>query len=65
MSLSLQLSEYIQACFTGTWIEDHELADAIHEIATLCHAEQWRLATWDIESGLSIPGQDSPAEIGG
>ena len=65
MPLGIQLSEYIQACFTGIWIESHEHADAIHEIATLCHAEQWQVATWDIESGLSIPGHDANADMNG
>ncbi len=65
MGLSQQLGEYVRACFTGLWIESHEHADAITEIASLCRDEDWRLATWDIESGLAIPGQATPAEAGG
>ena len=57
MTLSQRLSEYIRACFAGLWIESHEHADALVEIARLCRDEQWQLATWDIDSGLSIPGQ--------
>jgi len=44
MTLSERLSEYVQACFTGIWIESHEHEDAIQEsssrqasrIAPLC-----------------------------
>lgn len=56
MNLSQRLTEYISACFTGLWIESHEHEDALQEIAQLCKQEDWRLATWDIERGLSIGG---------
>ena len=57
MKLTNRLSEYVRACFTGIWIESHEHQDALTEIAQLCHDQQWQLATWDIESGLNVPGQ--------
>lgn len=57
MKLSTRLTEYVRACFTGIWIESHEHQDALSEIAQLCRDQQWQLATWDIESGLSTPGQ--------
>jgi len=56
MSLSQQLAEYVRACFTGLWIESHEHPEALLEISSLCRDEGWRLATWDIDSGLSVPG---------
>ncbi len=56
MSLSTTLAEYIRACFTGIWIESHEHHDALTEIARLCHAENWRLMTWDIEQGVASVG---------
>ena len=52
MTLSDRFSELVRACFMGIWIESHEHQDAITEIATLCRAEEWRMATWDIEQGL-------------
>ena len=62
MQLANRLSEYVRACFTGIWIESSEHEDALTEIATLCRDQQWQLATWDIETGLNIPGQtDSDA----
>ena len=59
MKLTNRLSEYVRACFTGIWIESHEHQDALTEIAQLCRDEQWSLATWDIESGLSVSGQSA------
>ena len=56
--LTERLSEMVRACFTGIWIESHEHQDALTEIAGLCRTENWQLATWDIERGLSIPGQN-------
>ena len=64
MLLSERLSEYVRACFTGLWIESHEHQDALSEIAGLCCDEKWRLAVWDVASGLLLGGPDgdvSPA----
>jgi len=57
MPLATQLAELVRACFTGIWIESHEHQDAMMEIAQLCRDEEWRLAVWDIERGLHLPGQ--------
>jgi len=57
LKLTTRLTEYVRACFTGIWIESHEHQDALTEIAQLCREQQWQLATWDIESGLKVPGQ--------
>ena len=54
--LSETLREYIAACFTGLWVQSHEHDDALLEIADLCRQENWKLATWDIDQGLNIPG---------
>lgn len=56
MSLAERFTEYVRACFTGLWIESHEHQDALAEIAAVCQTEQWRLATWDIDAGLSVGG---------
>jgi hypothetical protein len=53
------LMEYISACFTGLWIQSREHDDAMREITLLCHEQNWRLAIWDIENGLQIPGHDA------
>ncbi len=67
MSLSKHLAEYISACFTGIWIQSAEHDDALVEIAQMCHEQNWRLAIFDVERGLQIPGQANgqPADAGG
>ena len=62
MTLTHRLTEYISACFTGLWIHSHEHDDALAEIAQLCRDQNWKLAVWDIASGLQIPGQNTPAD---
>ncbi|MEX0867431.1 MAG: AAA family ATPase, partial [Pirellulales bacterium] len=57
MTLSERLAEHVRACFTGLWINSCEHEDALLEIARLCHDQQWRLATWDIDQGLRVAGQ--------
>jgi hypothetical protein len=66
MTLAHRLTEYISACFTGLWIMSHEHDDALAEIARLCREQNWRLATWNIEQGLQVPGRDGtqPADAG-
>ncbi|MEW4489455.1 AAA family ATPase [Thalassoglobus sp. JC818] len=61
MSLTERLGEYVRACFSGIWIETHEHQDALVAIAQLCRQEDWRLATWDIEQGLKVPGAEIEA----
>ncbi len=60
--LKEKLKELVSACFTGIWIESHEHHDAILEIAQLCRDESWKLATWDIDQGMKIPGIESSIE---
>ena len=59
MTLAPRLLEYISACFTGLWIQSHEHEDALTEIAQMCRDQEWRLAVWDVERGLHLPGQPS------
>ena len=67
MSLTQRLTEYISAAFTGLWIQSAEHDDALAEIAQMCRDQQWRLAVFDIERGLQIPGQadGQAADAGG
>lgn len=61
MYLQQTLGEYVRACFSGIWVTSHEHQDALVAIAQLCHQEDWRLATWDIEQGLKVPGTEIEA----
>jgi hypothetical protein len=60
MTLTDSLREYIEAAFSGIWIESHEHDDALTEIAGLCRQANWHLATWDLEQGLRVDGVGSP-----
>ena len=63
MNLRERLAEYVQACFTGIWIESHEHQDALSEITTLCREQAWRLAVWNIELGLQVTDQsETPSD---
>ena len=61
MTLSQRLAELVRAAFAGIWIQSFEHDDALAEIATLCRQEQWQLASWDVERGLSIGGKTDAA----
>jgi hypothetical protein len=67
MSLTQRLAEYISACFSALWVQSFEHEDALREIAEMCCEQNWRLATWDVEQGLQIPGQSNgqPTDAGG
>ena len=65
MSLASRLIEYISACFTGLWVQSHEHEDALREIAEMCREQQWRLAVFDIDRGLQLPGQTGGQDAGG
>ena len=56
MTLSERLAENVRACFAGIWIQSFEHEDALLEIARLCHSEQWKMATWDVDLGLRLSG---------
>jgi hypothetical protein len=56
MTFSNRLEEYIAAAFSGLYVLTHEPDEAAAEIAILCRQRQWRLATWDIDRGLAVPG---------
>lgn len=64
MNLSRSFAEHVRACFAGIWIESHEHADALAEIAAVCRDEGWALATWDIASGFAGPGDIVPESVG-
>ena len=61
-TLRERLSELVAACFSGIWIESHEHQDAILEIAQTCSDEDWNLAVWDIDQGLTVGGGEGSIE---
>ena len=63
-SLSHRLAEYVAAAFTGLWVQSHEHEDALAEIGSLCRERGWALASWDVDQGLRLPGQEAGASAG-
>ncbi|QDT64753.1 AAA family ATPase [Calycomorphotria hydatis] len=58
MPLSERLGDLVAAAFPGIYVTTYEPSEAIREIVMLCQDSGWSLITWDIERGLSIPGQE-------
>lgn len=52
MSLTEQLSEHVEACFTGIWLRSQEPDEVLVEISQLCRQQDWRLSTWNINQGV-------------
>lgn len=55
MQLANQLVDYTNAAFTGLWVNTVEPDEAEREIAQLARDREWKLAIWDIASGLRLP----------
>jgi hypothetical protein len=54
------LREYVDACFTGIWIQSHEHEDAVSEIRRMAHENNWNVLMWDASSGLNGDGNSDP-----
>src|SRR3954447_18642656 len=68
MSLTAQLLDYVNACFTGLWVQTQEPDEAEREIVQLARQHKWRIASWDIAGGMRSPlssGQAAPETAGG
>ena len=55
MSLTEMLPDYINACFTGLWVQSQEPDEAEREIAQLARDKDWKIAVWDVAGGLRFP----------
>ena len=62
MKLTEQLTDYINAAFTGIYINSAEPDEAEREIVQHAQEQNWRLAIWDIARGLRLPGTISSPE---
>src|SRR5438270_7818449 len=54
MTLAERLEELVRAAFSGIWVQSHEHADAVSEIAELARRRRWTLASWDIDRGFNL-----------
>ncbi len=55
MSLVSQLSDYINAAFSGLWVQTAEPEEAERELVEHARRENWTLAVWDVARGLRFP----------
>lgn len=64
MTLCSQLTDYINAAFSGIWIHTQEADEAEREILRHGREHDWRIAVWDVANGLrtSGTGEGSAAE---
>jgi hypothetical protein len=49
-----QLTDYINAAFTGLWVNTHEPDEAEREISQLATRKKWKAAVWDVASGVRL-----------
>ena len=54
MTLATTLTEYVCGAFSGLYVHTFEPDDALRAIAELCRQQEWRLATWDLDQGVSV-----------
>lgn len=65
MKLSDQLTDYVNAAFTGLWVQTHEADEAEREIVQLARQRKWKLAVWDVANGMHLAGSDTQPEGAG
>jgi hypothetical protein len=65
MSLVDQIRDYVNACFTGLWVQTSEPDEAEREILQHARDHQWRVAVWDVARGVRMPGVESSATDAG
>ena len=63
MKLTDQLTDYINAAFSGLWVQTHEPDEAEREIVQQARENKWKVAVWDIAQGLRLPA--SPGVLRG
>jgi hypothetical protein len=57
MNLTEQLTDYVNAAFSGLWVLTQEPDEAEREITQLARGRGWKLAAWDVAGGLRVPSE--------
>ncbi len=67
VKLTDQLEDYVNAAFTGIWVQTHEPDEAEREIVAQAGQNKWKIAVWDIATGLRLSTSPESArpELGG
>jgi ATPase family associated with various cellular activities (AAA) len=58
MRLTDQLTDYINAAFSGIWIQTFEPDEAERDIIQLATRKKWKAAVWDIANGMRLYDND-------
>src|ERR1043166_8944525 len=56
MKLADQITDFVNAAFTGIWVQTSEADEAEREIIQHARQKKWKLAVWDVAAGLRLPG---------
>ena len=59
-----QLRDYVNAAFSGLWVQTHEPDEAEREIARLAADNNWKIIAWDIARGVRFPNNQASMEPG-
>lgn len=62
MTLADQLTDYINAAFTGLWVLTHEQEEAEREIIQHAKQKEWQVAVWDLANGVRLPRGSETAQ---
>src|SRR3546814_498541 len=54
-----QLTDYVNAAFSGLCIQSFEPDEAEREIVQHAKQQNWKVAVWDIAGGLRLPGSSN------
>jgi SpoVK/Ycf46/Vps4 family AAA+-type ATPase len=55
MKLTDQLTDYVNAAFSGLYVHSLEPDEAEREIVQHARQQRWKIAVWDISQGLRLP----------
>ena len=56
MKLTDQITDFVNAAFTGLWVQTSEADEAEKEIIQHARQKKWKIAVWDVATGLRFPG---------
>lgn len=62
MKLTDQITDFVNAAFTGLWVQTSESDEAEREIIQHARQKKWKIAVWDVASGLRLPGTSSTSQ---
>jgi hypothetical protein len=61
MTLTEQLTDHVNAAFSGLWVQTHEPDEAERDLVQHALAQQWQVAVWDVAAGLRLPASPGTA----